>query len=58
MSRPDAAPERGVTTMPYAFSPILLESSKKRKAVPLIINGPLEHVHLLVSLPASESLAE
>ena len=31
---------------------------RKRKGVPLIINGPLDHVHLLVSLPATESLAE
>ena len=31
---------------------------KERKGVPLIINGPADHVHLLVSLPATESVAE
>jgi REP element-mobilizing transposase RayT len=31
---------------------------RERKSVPLIINGPADHVHLLVSLPAAESIAE
>jgi REP element-mobilizing transposase RayT len=31
---------------------------KERNAVALIINGPADHVHLLVSLPTTESIAE
>jgi putative transposase len=31
---------------------------RERRCVPLIINGPADHVHLLVSLPATESIAE
>src|ERR1017187_8427154 len=31
---------------------------RERKGVPLIINGPADHVHLLVSVPATESIAE
>ncbi|MGO9229053.1 MAG: IS200/IS605 family transposase [Bryobacteraceae bacterium] len=30
----------------------------ERKGVPLIVNGPADHVHLLVSLPTNESVAE
>ena len=29
-----------------------------RKGTPLIVNGPADHVHLLLSLPATESVAE
>ncbi|MFY9725731.1 MAG: transposase, partial [Bryobacteraceae bacterium] len=28
---------------------------KERNGVPLIINGPADHVHLLVSVPTNES---
>jgi len=31
---------------------------RERKSVPLIINGTADHVHLLVSLPTNESIAE
>ncbi len=31
---------------------------KERNGVPLIINGPADHVHLLVSVPTNESVAE
>jgi len=31
---------------------------KERKAVPLMINGPADQVHLLVSVPATESIAD
>jgi REP element-mobilizing transposase RayT len=31
---------------------------RERKGVPLIINGPADHVHLLLSLPATESIAD
>jgi len=31
---------------------------RERKGVPLIISGPTDQVHLLVSVPATESIAE
>jgi hypothetical protein len=31
---------------------------KERKGVPLILHGPADHVHLLVSVPTNESVAE
>lgn len=31
---------------------------KERKGVPLIINGPADHIHLLLSVPATESIAD
>jgi REP element-mobilizing transposase RayT len=31
---------------------------RERKGVPLVINGTADHVHLLVSLPTNESVAE
>jgi REP element-mobilizing transposase RayT len=31
---------------------------RERKGQPLIINGPADHVHLLLSIPAAESIAD
>ncbi len=31
---------------------------RERQGVPLIINGPSDHVHLLLSIPPAESLAD
>ena len=31
---------------------------KEMKAAPLIVNGPADHVHLLISIPATLSLAD
>src|SRR3974377_861785 len=38
-------------------SPYMGGIVKERKGVPLVINGPADHVHLLLSLPAGESIA-
>ena len=50
---PDLSPELAGRLFPYMGGII-----RERKGVPLIINGPADHVHLLVSLPATESIAE
>ncbi|MGO9242416.1 MAG: IS200/IS605 family transposase [Bryobacteraceae bacterium] len=50
---PDLSPELAGHLFPY-LGGILRE----RKSVPLIINGPADHVHLLVAVPPTESLDE
>jgi putative transposase len=50
---PDLSPELAGRLFPYMGGIV-----RERKGVPLIINGPADHVHLLVSLPATESVAE
>ena len=50
---PDLSPELASRLFPYMGGIV-----RERKGVPLIINGPADHVHLLVSLPATESIAE
>jgi REP element-mobilizing transposase RayT len=50
---PDLSPELASRLFPYMGGIV-----RERKGTPLIINGPADHVHLLVSLPATESVAE
>ena len=50
---PDLSPALAGRLFPY-LGGILRE----RKSVPLIINGPADHVHLLATIPPAESLAE
>src|ERR1035437_6121894 len=50
---PDLSPELADRLFPYMGGIV-----RERKGVPLIINGPADHVHMLVSLPATESIAE
>ena len=50
---PDLSPTLASRLFPY-LGGIL----KERKSVPLIINGPADHVHLLVAIPPAESLAD
>lgn len=50
---PDLSPEIAGRLFPYMGGIV-----SERKGVPLIINGPADHVHLLVSIPATESIAE
>ncbi|MFI5381852.1 MAG: IS200/IS605 family transposase [Tepidisphaerales bacterium] len=50
---PDLSPQLAARLFPYMGGIV-----RERKGVPLIINGPPDHVHLLVSLPATESIAE
>lgn len=50
---PDLSPELADRLFPYMGGIV-----RERKGVPLIINGPADHVHLLMSLPATESIAE
>jgi REP element-mobilizing transposase RayT len=50
---PDLSPELAVRLFPYMGGIV-----RERKGVPLIINGPADHVHLLVSVSAAESIAE
>src|ERR1039457_3969568 len=49
---PDLSPELAGRLFPYMGGIV-----RERKSVPLIINGPADHVHLLVSLPAAEPIA-
>jgi putative transposase len=49
----DLVPELSSRLFPYMGGII-----KELRGMPLIINGPLDHVHLLVSLPATASVAE
>ncbi len=51
--RPDLTPELADRLFAYMGGII-----RERKVIPLIINGPADHVHLLVSMPATESIAE
>ena len=50
---PDLSPEIAGRLFPYMGGIV-----RERKGVPLIINGPADHVHMLVSVPATESIAE
>jgi REP element-mobilizing transposase RayT len=50
---PDLSTELACRLFPYMGGIV-----RERKGVPLIINGPEDHVHLLVSLPATESVAD
>ena len=50
---PELSPEIAGRLFPYMGGIV-----SERKGVPLIINGPADHVHLLVSIPAIESIAE
>jgi len=50
---PDLSPEIAGRLFPYMGGIV-----NERKGVPLIINGPADHVHLLLSLPTNESIAE
>jgi REP element-mobilizing transposase RayT len=50
---PDLSPELAGRLFPYMGGIV-----RERRGVPLIINGPADHVHLLLSFPATESIAE
>jgi REP element-mobilizing transposase RayT len=50
---PFLSPELAGRLFPYMGGIV-----RERKGIPLIINGPADHVHLLVSMPATESIAE
>ncbi len=50
---PDVSPEIAGRLFPYMAGIV-----SERKGVPLIINGPADHVHLLVSFPTNEAIAE
>ena len=50
---PALSPELAGRLFPYLGGIV-----RERRGVPLIINGPVDHVHLLVSIPATESIAE
>ena len=50
---PDLSPELADRLFPYMGGIV-----RERKGIPLIVNGPVDHVHLLVSLPATESIAD
>jgi REP element-mobilizing transposase RayT len=50
---PDLSPEIAGRLFPYMGGIV-----REREGVPLIINGPADHVHLLVSVPTTESVAE
>ena len=51
--RPDLSPGLVARLFPYMGGII-----RERRGTPLIINGPSDHVHLLVCLPSTESVAE
>ncbi len=51
--RPSISPELADRLFPYMGGIV-----RERKGVPLIINGVSDHVHLLVSVAASDSVAE
>jgi len=50
---PDLSPEIAGRLFPYMGGIV-----RERKGVPLIINGPADHVHMLMSLSTTESIAE
>ena len=50
---PDLSPELASRLFPYMGGII-----KELRGAPLIINGPADHVHLLVSIPATTSMAD
>jgi REP element-mobilizing transposase RayT len=47
------SPELAGRLFPYMAGII-----KERRGTPIIINGPADHVHLLLSIPATESIAD
>ena len=49
----DLSPGLAARLFPYMAGIV-----RERKGVPLIINGPADHVHLLVRVPAMESIAD
>ena len=49
----DLSPELAARLFPYMAGIV-----KERKGVPLIINGPADHVHLLVYVAATESISD
>jgi REP element-mobilizing transposase RayT len=49
----DLSPELAARLFPYMAGIV-----RERKGVPLIINGPPDHVHLLVYISATESMAD
>lgn len=51
--RPQISPELSARLFPYMGGII-----RERNGIPCIINGPADHVHLLISIPATESIAE
>ncbi len=50
---PDLSPELSARLFPYMAGII-----RERNGVPLIVNGPADHVHLLAQVPATESVAD
>ena len=49
----DLTPDLAARLFPYMAGII-----RERKGVPVIVNGPEDHVHLLVHVPATESIAD
>jgi len=49
----DLSPQLAARLFPYMAGIV-----RERKSVPLIINGPADHVHLLVYVAATESIAD
>jgi REP element-mobilizing transposase RayT len=49
----DLSPQLAARLFPYMAGIV-----RERKGVPLIINGATDHVHLLISMPATESMAD
>jgi putative transposase len=49
----DLSPQLAARLFPYMAGIV-----RRRKGVPLIINGPADHVHLLVYITARESMAD
>src|ERR1019366_5930033 len=50
---PDLSPELANRLFPYMGGIV-----KELKGSPLIVNGPADHVHLLLSIPATTSIAD
>jgi len=50
---PDLSPEFAKRLFPYMGGIV-----RELRAVPLIINGPADHVHLLLSMPATACIAD
>jgi len=50
---PDLSPEIAARLFPYMGGIV-----KERKGVPLIINGPADHVHLLVYVAPTDSISD
>ena len=51
--QPDLSPDLASRLFPYMGGIV-----KELKGAPLIINGPADHVHLLLSIPATASIAD